>query len=128
MNILGATLDKMSTFKNHTSGQLEKAYAKSAALRRIRRFVPAEVTTSLYKSFLLPHLEYCSHLLLGVGKVQASCLQDANFYILRSILAYGKTISHQELLGIVNMKSLKYRRLCISDLLLYKSLFCNGPG
>ena len=127
MKILGVTLDKMLTFKDHISGQLKKAYAKSAALRRIRRFVPTEVMISLYNSFVLPHLEYCSPLLLGVGKVQASRLEDANFYILRSILGYGKTISYQELLGIVNMKTLEHRRICSSLLLLYKSLFCKGP-
>ena len=40
---------------------------------------------SLYNSFVLSHLEYCSPLLLGLGKVQASRLEDANLYILRSI-------------------------------------------
>ena len=63
--------------------------------------------------FCFPHLEYCSPLLLGVVKVQASRLEDANFYILRSILGYGKTISSQEILGIVNMKTLEQRRLCM---------------
>ena len=87
MKILGVTLDKMLTFKDHISGQLKKAYAKCAALRRIRRFVPTEVIISLYNSFVLPHLEYCSPLRL----------EDANFYILRFILGYGKTISYQEL-------------------------------
>ena len=84
----------------------------------------------LYNSFVLPHLEYCSPLLLGVGKVQASRLENANFYILitRSILGYGKTISYQELLGIVNMKTLEHRRICSSLLLLDKSLFCEGPS
>ena len=62
-----------------------------------------------------------------MGKVQASRLEDANFYILRSILGYGKTISYQELLGIVDMKTLEHRRICSSLLLLYKSLFCEGP-
>ena len=85
MKIVGVTLDKMLTVKDHIPGQLKKAYAKSAALRRIRCFVPAEVMISLYNSFVLPHLEYCSPLLLGAGKVQASRLEDANFYILRSI-------------------------------------------
>ena len=94
-------------------------------MQHIRRFVPAEVMISPYNSFVLPHLEYCSSLLLGVGKVQASRLEDANFYILRSILGYGKTISCQELLEIVNMKTLEHRRLWSSLLLLYKSLLCN---
>ena len=58
MKILGVTLDKMLTLKDHLSEQLKKAYAKSAALRRIRRFVPAEVMISLYHSFVLPHVEY----------------------------------------------------------------------
>ena len=98
MKILGVTPDKMLTFKDHISGELKKAYAKSAALRHIKRFVPAEVMISLYNSFVLPHLEYCSPLLLGVGKVQASRLEDDNFSILRSILGYGKTILYQELL------------------------------
>ena len=128
MKILGVKLCKMLTFKDHILGQLKKAYTKSAALRCIRHFVPAEVIISIYNSFVLPHLEYCSPLLLGVGKVQASRLKDADFYILRSILGYGKTISHQELLGIVNMKTLEHRRLCSLLLLLYKSLFCNGPS
>ena len=81
----------------------------------------------LYNSFVLPHSEYRCPLLLGVGKVQASRLEDANFYILRSVLGYGKTISYQELLGIVIMKTLKHKRICSSLLLPYKSLPCNEP-
>ena len=113
MKILGITLDKMLTFKDHISGQLKKACAKSAALRRVRRFVPTEVTISLYNSFVLPHLEYCSSLFLGVGNVQASRLVDTNFYILRSILDYGKNISYHELLGLVNMKTLEHRKYAV---------------
>ena len=45
----------------------------------------------------MPHLEYCSPLLLGVGNVQASHLEDANFLI----LGYGKNISYYELLNRV---------------------------
>ena len=69
MKILGVTLDKMLPFKDHISAQLKKAYAKFAALRHIRRFVPAEVMISLYNSFVLPHLEYCYPLLIiGYGQ------------------------------------------------------------
>ena len=38
------------------------------------------VMLALYKSFILPHLEYCSPLLLGVGKVQANKIEDTNYY------------------------------------------------
>ena len=125
MKILGVTLDKMLTLYG---GNSRRHTPNFAALRRVRRFVPAEVLISLYNSFVLPQLEYCSPLFLAVGKVQACCLEDANFYILRSILGYGRTISYQELPGIVNMKTVEHRRLCSSFLLLYKSLFCNVPS
>ena len=102
----------MLTFKDHISGQLKKACAKSAALRRVRRFVPTEVTICHYNSFALPHLEYCSSLFLGVGNVQSSRLEDTNFYILRSILDYSKNISYHELLGPEVTIYSYYKRLC----------------
>ena len=70
----------MLNFIKHIFSQLKKAYAKTGALRRIRRFVPMDVMLALYKSFILP-LEYCSPLLLGVGKVRANKIEDANHYI-----------------------------------------------
>ena len=88
LRTLGVELDIMLNFLEHISSQLKKAYAKTGALRRIRRFVPMDVV--LYKSFILPHLEYCSPLLLGVGKVQANKIEDANHYILRTLIGYGK--------------------------------------
>ena len=81
IRILGVELDSMLNFIGLISSQLKKAYAKTGALGTIRRFVPMEVMLALYKSFILPHLEYCSRLLLGVGKVQANKIEDANHYI-----------------------------------------------
>ena len=78
IRILGVELDSMLNFIEHISSQLKKAYAKTAALRRIRPFVPMGVMLALYKSFILPHLEYCSPLLLGVEKAQANKIEDNN--------------------------------------------------
>ena len=80
IRILGVELDSMLNFIEHISSQLKKAYAKTGALRRIRGFVhvPMDVMMALYKSFILPHLQYCIPLLLGVGKVQANKIEDAN--------------------------------------------------
>ena len=49
-----------------------KAYAKASALRRITRFLPHDAMIKLYKAFILPHLEYCSPLLVGIGTVNAT--------------------------------------------------------
>ena len=43
IRILGVELDSMLNFIEHIS-QLKKAYAKTGALRRIRHFVPMDVT------------------------------------------------------------------------------------
>ena len=48
---------------------LKNVYAKIAALRRIKSLVLSDVMISLYKAFVLRHLEYCSPLLLGISKV-----------------------------------------------------------
>ena len=70
IKILGVTLDKDLSYKEHISDQLKKAYAKASALRRIRRFLPHDAMIKLYKAFILPHLKYCSTLIVGIGTGQ----------------------------------------------------------
>ena len=50
LRILGVTLDRDLSFKPQVAIMLQKAYAKIAALRRITRLVPSDVTISLYKA------------------------------------------------------------------------------
>ena len=52
----------------------------------------------LYKAFILPHLEYCSPLLVGVGKGQRNRFEDGNCYILRTLIGHNKSMSYDELL------------------------------
>ena len=80
----------MLNFIEHISSQLKKAYVKTGALRRISHFVPMDVMLALYKSFILPNLEYCSPLLLGVGKVQANKIEDRA----REIIVLPRTLKY----------------------------------
>ena len=59
LKILGATLDNKLSFKDHVTIMLKKAYAK-------KRLIPSSIMISLYKTYVLPHLEYCSPLLLRI--------------------------------------------------------------
>ena len=65
MKILRVTLDKSLTFKPHVTEKLKKTYAKIAALRRLKRMVPVDILIKLYNAYVLPHLEYCSPILIN---------------------------------------------------------------
>ena len=68
LNILGVRKDDKLSFKDHLSTVLRKVYAKVGALRRLRKLVPADISLMLFKAYILPHLEYCGLLLLGINK------------------------------------------------------------
>lgn len=126
LKILGVILDSKLNFKAHIRVQLGKACAKASALRRLRKLISKDVMVRLYKAYVLPHLEYCSPLFLGVGNVEASKMESTNYYILRSILGYSKTVSYDTLLRLADIKSLEQRREFQSLVLLYKCLYNQG--
>ena len=126
LKILGVVLDSKLTFKAHIKEQLKKACAKASALRRIRKFIPKYVMVRLYKAYVLPHLEYCSPLLLGIGNAETTKMENTNYYLLRSILGFPKSVSYDYLLKIVNIKSLEQRRHFQSLVMLYKCLYSDA--
>ena len=125
--ILGVTLDKDLSDKEHISDQLRKAYAKASAMRRIRRFLPHDAMIQLYKAFILPHPEYYSTLFVGIGRGQRNRLEDGNCYILRTLIWHNKSMSYDELLPTASMTSLYCRCLHQALILLFKCLNGTGP-
>ena len=89
LKILEVTLDKRLTYEHHIKEMLKKVYAKVAALRGIKRLIPVEVAVQQYKAYILPHLEYCSPLLLGIGKGLNRKLESGNHYALWPKLTSG---------------------------------------
>ena len=51
LKILGVVL----TFEAHIKEQLNKAYAKASALRRIRMFLSKDILVRLYRAYVLSH-------------------------------------------------------------------------
>jgi len=83
LKILGVTLHERTTFKPCIQEQLKKARAKAAALRKLCKFIPQDVMIRLYKAYVLPHLEYCSLLLLGISNELKNNLEHTNYYVPR---------------------------------------------
>ena len=86
LEILGVTIDCKLTYCQHIFNMLKKVYAKIGVLRRLKRLMPRNVSLSLYKAYLLPHLEYCSPLLIGINKTLNTKLESANKYALKTLV------------------------------------------
>lgn len=79
-----------SVFKDNLSAVLKKVYAKTGALRRLRKLVPVDISSHLimlYKAYTLPYLEYCSPLLLAINKTRNKKLESANYYAFKALTA-----------------------------------------
>ena len=85
----------------------QRIYFKTSALKRIPRFkfVPVNTMILLYKTFLVPHLEYCNTVFVGLVKVRSGRLEDANYYILRTLFMT-KNESYESLLNLVGWRIL----------------------
>lgn len=114
LEILGVHIDNKLPFEACVSAILEKVYAKIRPLRPLKRLVPSDVALILYKCYILPHLEYCSPLLLRINKTPASKLEAASYYVSKILLNFG----NQHKLELF-MNYLEFRRYEQSLLLLY---------
>ena len=128
LEILGVHIDNKLSFKTYVSAILKKVYAKIGALKRLKRLVHPDVALILYKCYILPHLEYCSLLLLGINKPLVNKLEATNYYALKVRLNVGKDVDYNSILSIAGMNSLEFRRYEKSLLLLYKCIKGNGPS
>ena len=89
--------------------------------------MPCNVSLSLYKAYLLPHLEYCSPLLIGINKTLNSKLESANKYALKTLLNLGNNLDYNTILSLSDMQSFEHRRYYSSLVLLYKCMNSNSP-
>ena len=127
LKILGVTIDNKLTYCEHISNMLKKVYAKIGVLRRLKRLMSHDVSLSLYKAYLLPHLEYCGPLLIGINKTLNAKLESANKYALKTLLNLGNNLDYETILSLSDMQSLEHRRYYSPLVLLYKCRNSNGP-
>ena len=88
---------------------LKKVYAKIAALRGIECLVLSDVMISLYKAFVLRHLEYCSPLLLGISKVLKNNIERTNHYASKTLLNLGNSATYDFCQAMAEMDKLELR-------------------
>ena len=78
-----------------------KVNVKVSALRRVRKFIPSEVMVNIYKAFILPPLEYCAPVLVGLSSGLCNKLESTNQCAIRTLLNVVKSTSYSDLLTYV---------------------------
>ena len=122
------TIDSSLSFKAHIKSVCNKVNVKLSALRRVRKFIPSEVMVNIYKAFILPHLEYCTPVLVGLSSGLSNKLELTNQYAIRTLLNMAKSNSYSHLLTYVGLTTLEHRRFSHALSLFYKCLYSMGSN
>ena len=72
--------------------------------------VPLDVMISLYKAYLLPHLEYCCPLLLGISRALKNNSELTNHYAIKKLLNLGNSATYDFSLAMAAMDTLEQIR------------------
>ena len=115
------------SFKEHVKEIRRKTYAKVGALRRLKRVIPSSTDILLYKAYVLPHLEYCSPLMLGTGMSLNKKMKSTNYYALRILLGVKKDTDYDSVLEMAGLRSLEHRKYEQELTIVYQCLNNNGP-
>ena len=83
---LGVTLDNHLRWHAHIDNVWKGCLGKIAAIRRACHYLPSHINRTLYLSFVLPHLEYCSVVWGNCGTTLSSRLERVQNYALHVIL------------------------------------------
>ena len=77
---------------------------------------------------MLPHIKYCSLVLLGISKSLKNTIERANHYAIKSSLNLGNSAPYDLCLATTAMDTLEQRRIVQSLILYFKCFRLNGPN
>ena len=83
---------------------------------------------SLYKAYVLPHLEYCCPLFLSISKVLKNNIERTNHYAIKTLLNLGNSATYDFCLAMAGMDKLEQRRILQSLLLFFKCFKLDVPN
>ena len=93
---LGVIFDSTLSFKSQIDKVHKSVNYHLHCLRLIRRSIPLEVAATIASSFILPHFDYCNHLLYGSPAYHIRRLQLLQNAVVRCVYLVGRmTQSHR---------------------------------
>ena len=110
VKLLGVTLDRHLTYKEHVASTVNTCNGYLGVLRRIACSLPRELCTLFYSSIIRSHLEFAGGLLVPVAKTHLEKLDIIQRKAAR-IICQTSSDSHAEpLLASLGLQSLHERR------------------
>ncbi len=119
---LGIFLDKNLTFNHHIDKLYKQTCSKIGLLKRVRYLTDRPTALTLYKSLVLPHLDYCD-VYTTAKQESLSKLQTAQNIACRTILLADKLMPTNVLHESLNMSLLADQRNFHFGNLCHKNIF-----
>ncbi len=110
MKYLGVMLDDHLTFNDHIDYAHNKASKKLGILRKSREYLDQSTSLLLYKSLVLPHLDYCDLVYMCTTLHNLNRLQLVQNQACRTILMAPKETSTQNMHKQLELPLLAQRR------------------
>ena len=123
--LLGITIDKKLTFKQHVENLCRKAQYKLHALRRIRKFLTIEKAKMLGNAFIDSQFNYAPLLWMFCRKTLYSKIEKIHHKTLKVI--YQSNDTYENLLLHSNTVSVHQRHLRFLMTEIYKSISLLNP-
>ena len=77
---------------------------------------------------MLPHLEYCCPLILGISKALKNNIERTNLYVIKTLLNLGNSGTYDFYLAMAAMDTLEQRPTLQSLILFLKCFKLDGPN
>ena len=117
---LGITLDEKLTFRPHVHESIRKASHRLYQLCKIRRYINTSSAVSIYKSMILPYMEYGDVFMSGANQVDLDKLQRLQNRGLRICLQSETRTTLYDLHKHSKLQRLEHRRVAHLRNLIFK--------
>ena len=119
---LGVQVDETLSWEAHISEVIGKVAKVLAALRRLRPICPQSTLVTIYKSLILPHLDYCSAVWGCIGNGLSQKLEKLQNRAARIITGSSWDASSAPILHALKWDSLADRRAKQLKSLMFKTV------
>ena len=118
---LGVQLDETLSWEAHISQVVRKVAKVLAALRRLRPICPQSTLVTIYKSLVLPHLDYCGAVWGCIGNGLSQKLEELQSRAARIITGSGWDVRSAQIIRALEWGSVADRRTKQLKSLMFKS-------